>query len=172
LRLNQMSSVRPRGWFTRLFAKRAKKPRASKYHAVAIRCEKNACQAAQDNQSERHLSAEAPLLPLKQCDRPDQCKCHYQHYDDRRGGSRRNSDHGLTAQTDSERAERRYLRDRRAENNDEEAEPFSVHDDSYYEHVGDTIRTALPDVSESDGVDPYNSGSFDKSKSWNPGSGK
>jgi len=172
LRLNQMSSVRPRGWFTRLFAKRAKKPRASKYHAVAIRCGNNACQAAQDNLSERHLSAEAPLLPLKQCDRPDQCKCHYQHYDDRRGGFRRSSDHDLPSQTDSERAERRYLKDRRAENIVEEAEPFSVNDDSYYEHVGDTTRSALLDASELEGVDPYNSGCFDKSKSWRPNSRK
>jgi len=167
-----MSSVRPRGWFTRLFAKGAKKPRTSKYHAVAIRCGKNACQAAKDNLGERHLSAEAPLLPLKQCDRPDQCECHYQHYDDRRGGSRRSSDHALPAQTDSERAERRNLKGRRAEDIAEETEPYSVSDDSYYEHVGDTIRTALLDASESDGVDPYNSGSFDKSKSWSPGSGK
>ena len=166
LRLNQMSSVRPRGWFTRLFAKRAKKPRASKYHAVAIRCGNTACQAAKDNLGERHLSAEAPLLPLEQCDQPDQCNCHYQHYDDRRGRSRRRSDDDLTSQTDSDRAERRNLRGRRAEDFDEEAEPYSVNDDSYYEHVGDTVRSALLDVNELDGVDPYNSGSFDKSKSW------
>jgi hypothetical protein len=38
--------------------------------------------------------------------------------------------------------------------------------------VGDTIRTAFLDAGESEGVDPYNSGSFDKSKLRNPGSGK
>jgi hypothetical protein len=167
-----MNSVKPRGWFTRLFAKTAEKPPTSKYHAVAVRCGKSACQAAQDNLSERHLSAEAPLLPLKQCDRPEKCQCRYQHYDDRRGGFRRNSDDGLPAQTDTKRAERRNRKDRRAENVGEEAEPFSVHDDSYYEYVGDTIRTAFLETGESEGVDPYNSGSFDKSKSWNPGSGK
>ncbi len=64
------------------------------------------------------------------------------------------------------------MKDRRAENIAEEAEPFSVHEDSYYEHMGDTIRTAMLDASELDGVDPYNSGSFDKSKLRSSGSGK
>ena len=64
------------------------------------------------------------------------------------------------------------MKDRRAEDIAEDAEPFSVHEDSYYEHVGDTIRTAVLDASEQDGVDPYNSGSFDKSKSWNSSSDK
>ena len=64
------------------------------------------------------------------------------------------------------------MKGRRAENVAEDAGPFSVHEDSYYEHVGDTIRTAILDASEPDGVDPYNSGSFDKSKSWSSSSGK
>jgi hypothetical protein len=38
--------------------------------------------------------------------------------------------------------------------------------------MGDTIRTATLDASKLDGVDPYNSGSFDKSKSWSSSSGK
>ena len=172
MRLNQMSSVKPRSWFTRLFAKTAEKPRVLPYHSVSIRCWTNACQAAQDKLGERHLSAEAVLLPLDQCDRPDQCECRFQHYDDRRGKSRRRSDQGLSAQTDSDRIERRYVKDRRVEIIAEEAEPFSVHKDSYYEHMADTIRTATLDASELDSVDPYNSGRFDKSKSWSSGSGK
>jgi len=161
-----MSSVRPRRWFKRLFARTAEKPRVSTYHAVSIRCAKNACQAAQDKLGDRYLSAEAPLLPLGQCDRHDQCECRYQHYDDRRGDPRRRPEQGLSAQTDPERVERRYVKDRRAQDVAEDAEPFSVHEGSYYEHVGDTTRTAVLDASEPDGVDPYNSGSFDKSKSW------
>ena len=167
-----MSSVRPRRWFTRLFSRTAEKPRDPTYHAVSIRCGKNACQAAQDKLGQRHLSAEAPLLPLDQCDRTDQCDCRYEHYDDRRGNSRRSSDQGLPEQTDLDRLERRYEKDRRAQNTDEEAEPFSVHEDSYYEHVGDTIRTAMLEASDTDEFDPYNSGSFDKSKSWDSGSDK
>ena len=167
-----MSSVRPRRWFTRLFARTAEKPRVSPYHSVSIRCGKSACQAAQDKLGERHLSAEAPLLPLDQCDRSDQCKCRYRHYNDRRGDPRRRSEQGLPAQTDSERVERRYVKDRRAKDSAEDAEPFSVNEDSYYEYVGDTIRTAMLDASELAGVDPYNSGRFDKSKSRDSSSGK
>lgn len=118
----------------------------------------------------RHLSAEAPLLPLNQCDRQDQCNCRYRHYDDRRGEARRRSDQGSSAQTDPERVERRHVKDRRAQNDVKDAEPFSVHQDSYYEHMGDTIRTAKLDGSESKGVDPYNSGSFDRPKSWSSSS--
>ena len=58
------------------------------------------------------------------------------------------------------------MTDRRANDDSDEAEPFYVHDDSYHEHVGDTIRTAALKADELEGIDPYNSGSFDKSKSW------
>lgn len=167
-----MASAKPRRWFERLFSRSPEKPRISKYHAVSIHCTDNACLAAKDKLGERHLSADAPLLPLKLCDRPDQCDCRYQHYDDRRGDSRRRSDQGLPAQSDPDRIERRYAKDRRAQDDGDEAKPFSVHEDSYYEHMGDTIRTAMLDDSESDGVDPYNSGSFDRSKSWGSGSDK
>lgn len=161
-----MASVRPRNWFKQLFSKTAEKPRVSEYCAVSIHCTSSACQAVKDKLGERLLSAEAPLLPLRQCDRPDQCDCRYKHYSDRRGETRRHSDQGLAAHTDQDRVERRYKADRRAQDDGDEPEPFSVHEDSYYEHVGDTIRTAMIDASESDGIDPYNSGSFDRSKSW------
>jgi hypothetical protein len=39
-----------------------------------------------------------------------------------------------------------------------------VSEDSYYEYVGDKINDKLLDDGESAGVDPYNTGSFDKSK--------
>lgn len=160
-----MASGNPRNWFKRLSAKTAEKPRVSEFHAVSINYTSDACQAAKDELGKRHLSAEAPLLPLRQCDRPDQCDCRYKHYDDRRGKPRRRSDQGLDASTDPDRAERRHQKDRRAQNDGDDAEPFSVHEGSYYEHVGDTIRTAMIDDSEPDGIDPYNSGSFDRSKS-------
>ena len=162
--INQVTSFKPRLSLKLPFASRADQTCVSPFHAVEIRCGKNACQAAQGKLGERHLSAEAALLPLDQCDRPDQCECRFQHYDDRRGKSRRRSDRGSSAQTDSERIERRSAKDRRAEIIAEDAKPFSVHEGSYYEHVGDTVRTAMLDASELAGVDPYNSGSFDKSK--------
>ena len=167
-----MTSEKPRNLLGRLFAKKADKPSVTSYHAVAIRCGKTPCQAAQDNQIQRYLSAEAPLLPLEQCDRPDQCNCRYQHYEDRRGGPRRRSEHGLPGEADSERLERRNEKDRRANDDPDEDQPFSVSDDSYHEHVGDTIRSAALKVDELEGIDPYNSGSFDKSKSWKPDSNK
>jgi len=171
-----MASAGPRNWFKRLIRKTketAENQRSSEYRAVSIHCTNNACQAAKDKLGERFLSAEAPLLPLRECDRPDQCDCRYKHYADRRGTMRRRSDHGLTAtDTDPDRAERRYQTDRRAQDDEDGAQPFSVHDDSYYEHVGDTIRTRMLDASESDGGDPRDSGRFDKSKSWGPDSEK
>ena len=163
---NHMSSVRPRRWFARLFAKKEEQEGPSPYHSVAIHCTNNSCPAALESQFQRHLSSDAPMLPLAQCDRPDQCECRYQHYEDRRGDSRRASDQGLSRQKDSNSEERRSLKSRRAEDFPEDEQPFSVHEDSYYEHVGDTIRTTAIELNESDGVDPYNSGSFDKSKSW------
>ena len=160
-----MTSEKPRNLLGRLFAKKAEKPSVTPYHAVAIRCGKTPCQAAQDDQTQRYLSAEAPLLPLDQCDRPDHCNCRYQHYEDRRGGPRRRSEHGLSGETDAERLERRNVKDRRANDDPDEDQPFSVSEDSYHEHVGDTIRSAALKVDELEGIDPYNSGSFDKSKS-------
>lgn len=55
------------------------------------------------------------------------------------------------------------MKDRRK---DDDAEPFSVSENSYYEHMGDTVRTAMLDASEKDEFDPYNSGSFDRAKTF------
>ena len=112
----------------------------SPFHAVEIRCTKNACQAAKDTRGERYLSAEAPLLPLDQCDGPDRCQCRYQHYRDRRDDSRQCAEVGLPAQSDPERVERRHAKGRRAEDIAEDAEPSSLSEDSYYEHVAKKIR--------------------------------
>jgi hypothetical protein len=163
--LNQVTSFKPRLWLKRVFARRADQTRVSPFHAVGIRYAKNSCQAAQDTHGERYVSAEAPLLPLGQCDRPDRCQCRYQHYEDRRRGSRRRAESGLPRQSDAERVERRKTKGRRAEDIAEDGEPCSVSEDSYYEYVGDKFYDQSLDASESTGVDPYNTGSFDKSKS-------
>ena len=159
-----MTSFTPRLWLKRVFARKADKTRVSLFHAVEIRTTNDACPAAQNTNGERYLSAEAPPLPLGQCDRPDQCQCRYQHYEDRRGNSRRGAESGAPSQHDAERDEQRNLKGRRAEDIAEDGEPCSVSEDSYYEYVGDKIHDQLLDDSESAGVDPYNSGSFDKSK--------
>jgi len=162
--LDQMTSFKPSLWLKRVFARKGDRKSVSPFHAVEIRCTNNACQAAQDTQGERYLSAEAPALPLGQCDRPDQCQCRYQHHEDRRGNSRRGGGNGLTAQQDADRVEQRKLKGRRADDIAEDGKPCSVSEDSYYEYVGDKIQDQLLDDSESAGVDPYNTGSFDKSK--------
>ena len=114
---------------------------ASPFHAVEIRCAKDACRAAKDSRDERYLSAEAPLLPLDQCDRRDRCRCGYKHYEDRRTGSRRRAEVDLTTQSDSERAERRLGKGRRVEDIAEDAdEPSSLLEDTYYSGVVKQIR--------------------------------
>ncbi len=113
----------------------------SRFHAVEIRCAKDACRAAKDTRGERYLSAEAPLLPLDECDRRDRCRCGYKHYEDRRTGSRRRAEVDLTTQSDSERAERRLGKGRRVEDIAEDAdEPSSLLEDTYYSGVVKQIR--------------------------------
>ncbi len=113
----------------------------SPFHAVEIRCTKNACQAAKDTRGERYLSAEAPLLPLERCDRPDRCQCGYKHHEDRRGRiSRRSVEGDLPTQSDAESAERRHGKGRRVEDIAEDAEPSSLSEDTYYSQVLKQIR--------------------------------
>jgi hypothetical protein len=159
-----MTSFKPFLSLKRVFARKAVQTRVSPFHAVEIRGTNDACQAAQDTNGERYLSAEAPPLPLGECDRPDRCQCRYQHYEDRRSDSRRATDSGLPAQHDAEHVEQRNLKSRRADDFADGGEPCSVSEDSYYVYVGDKINDKLLDDGESAGVDPYNTGSFDKSK--------
>jgi hypothetical protein len=54
----------------------------------------NACAAARQLKGVRVLSADAPRLPLANCDCPGNCACTYRHYDDRRAGPRRARERG------------------------------------------------------------------------------
>ena len=65
-----------------------------RYHAVSVVCGQNACTAAKELRGVRALSAEAPRLPLANCDQPDACRCTYRHHDDRRAGPRRANERG------------------------------------------------------------------------------
>jgi hypothetical protein len=60
-----------------------------RYHAVSIVGGTRACAAARLLHDVRVLSADAPRLPLANCDHPGTCKCTYKHHDDRRAGPRR-----------------------------------------------------------------------------------
>ncbi len=65
------------------------------FHAVSVALGDKACAAAKALEGKRFLSRQAPVLPLKDCDRT-QCQCRYVHYDDRRKALRRARDIGVT----------------------------------------------------------------------------
>ena len=83
---------------------------AGEFHAVAIKPGRNPCAAVSAVDGVRFLSKEAPMLPLPDCTNPD-CRCTYQHFDDRRTGPRRDSEVGLPSKPPEE--ERRVKRGRR-----------------------------------------------------------
>lgn len=60
------------------------------YAAVKIKpVNHHSCEAAYEASYRIFLKREAPFLPLRDCGRPNQCRCSYVHYNDRRQGSRR-----------------------------------------------------------------------------------
>jgi len=93
-------------------------PKASEdsaYHAVSIKFDANACNAARDMSGRRFLSNAAPRLPLPECDALE-CRCHFAHHKDRRAGKDRRSPFGAagySGATGSYEKERRESRDRR-----------------------------------------------------------
>ena len=60
-----------------------------RYHSVNVVSGSYMCAAAAALKDKKILSAEAPMLPLKECDNPGDCRCVYKHFDDRRQGTRR-----------------------------------------------------------------------------------
>lgn len=84
---------------------------AGKFHAVSIKPGRTSCEAVNAVEDVRFLSNEAPQLPLPDCTNPD-CRCTYQHYDDRRTGPRRDADVGLPGEAPAQ--ERRKQRGRRS----------------------------------------------------------
>ncbi len=67
--------------------------KSTKFHAVSIRFESNACKAARAMEGRRFLSNAAPRLPLPECDVLD-CNCRFIHHKDRRTGRDRRSPFG------------------------------------------------------------------------------
>jgi hypothetical protein len=62
------------------------------------------CKAVRAISGQRFLSAEAPRLPLADCDQPT-CRCRYQHFTDRRTDARRDGDVGIGIASDLYNAE-------------------------------------------------------------------
>ncbi len=66
------------------------------FHGVSVHSKAECgCVAVENLSGVRYLSAEAPMLPLDDCNSPGRCQCTYKHYQDRRSGIRRDSDIGL-----------------------------------------------------------------------------
>ncbi len=85
------------------------------YHAVSIKFESNACEAAKAMGGRRFLSNAAPRLPLPDCDVLE-CNCRFVHHKDRRSGKDRRSPFaaaGFSGGTGSYEKERRESADRR-----------------------------------------------------------
>ena len=73
------------------------------FHGVSIKtADSFICEAAGGLLHRRFLAEETPHLPLDGCSNPQNCKCVYQHHDDRRTDIRRESDQGLPAKDYSE----------------------------------------------------------------------
>ena len=93
---------------------------SSHYHAVSIKFDTNACEAAKAMNGRRFLSSAAPRLPLPDCDVLE-CNCRFTHHKDRRTGKDRRSPFGAPGfggGTGSFAKERREAADRRKEDDD------------------------------------------------------
>ena len=89
-------------------------PAANKrWHAVSVKPGTGACAVASSGRSRRWLSREAPQLPLPGCNKPDTCRCTYQHHEDRRGEGRRAEDTDAFKRPPVVQVERRKHQDRR-----------------------------------------------------------
>lgn len=102
----------------------AEKPKTAEntaYHAVSIKFDQNACDAAKEMSGRRFLSNAAPRLPLPEC-KALECRCRFVHHKDRRAGKDRRSPFaasGYSGGTGSFEKERRERRDRRKDDLDD-----------------------------------------------------
>jgi hypothetical protein len=92
------------------------KPANTQFHAVSIKYEGRACEAAKNMTGRRFLATAAPKLPLAECDILE-CSCRFAHHEDRRSHNDRRSPFGpgsSTGATGSFNAEQRDGSDRRS----------------------------------------------------------
>ena len=88
----------------------------TQFHAVSIKFEDNACNAAKELEGKRFLSSAAPRIPLPECDVLE-CKCRFVHHKDRRQSEdRRNPYRGSIDANSGEFAREKRIRgDRRSD---------------------------------------------------------
>ncbi|MBT8107151.1 MAG: hypothetical protein KJP17_02880 [Gammaproteobacteria bacterium] len=92
----------------------------NQYHAVSIKHDTSACEAARAMSGRRFLSNAAPRLPLPECDVLE-CNCRFAHHVDRRTGKDRRSPFGAAGfggGTGSFEKERREKAGRREKDQD------------------------------------------------------
>ena len=86
------------------------------FHAVSIKFESHACEAAKAMEGRRFLSSASPRLPLPECNSLE-CRCRFAHHSDRRSPKDRRSPFAATgfggSGTGSFEKERRERRERR-----------------------------------------------------------
>lgn len=93
----------------------AAEPRkASRWHSVSVVSKGYCCEALTGLLGKRFLSREAPRLPLAQCTKGSDCRCSYQHHEDRRAEPRRQQEVGGFWPEPYGGNERRTVRGRRA----------------------------------------------------------
>jgi len=90
------------------------KKMSSKWHAITVQIEETSCAAASQCRSKRFLSAQAPMLPMRGCDRSAICPCKFKHHDDRRTSRRRNDDVHRDLRSEFIECNRRAVRGRRS----------------------------------------------------------
>lgn len=61
----------------------------SQYESRRLRICNHPCRAAMQSRNQTFLAADAPPLPLPDCDRKGDCLCEYSSHDDRRSGEER-----------------------------------------------------------------------------------
>jgi hypothetical protein len=91
-----------------------------RFHAVTVVAGSHGCAAAQVLRDVRLLSADAPRLPLANCEHPATCTCRFQHHDDRRAGPRRALEVSRSASRHLVVHDRRERRGRRESDFDDE----------------------------------------------------
>jgi len=89
----------------------ARKP-PSNWHAVAVVLHTSSCAAAALCRNKKYLAKDAPRLPMPSCESPDNCKCTFRHYLDRREGARRSNELGIVS-VDQSKTEQRMKKGRR-----------------------------------------------------------
>lgn len=88
----------------------------TKYHAVSLKFNSLACDAAKAMDGKRFLSSAAPRIPLLECD-VRKCNCRFVHYRDRRTGDERRERYGrpIGGESGEPKKEQRLRRERRQE---------------------------------------------------------